>query len=119
MTMPARQQPHELSEMERGITDNKGSMGGEVAVSLSGAGPGGADWRDKAKCKGMETELFFPERGPGTKEAKAACQGCIVREVCLDFALANGEKFGIWGGLSERERRRIRRQRALAEAATT
>ena len=44
-------------------------------------------------------------------------QGCVVREDCLEFALQNGEKFGIWGGLSERERRRIRRQRALERAA--
>ncbi len=42
------------------------------------------------------------------------CRGCVVREECLEFALANGEKFGIWGGMSERERRRVRRQRALA-----
>jgi len=42
------------------------------------------------------------------------CKGCEVREQCLDYALANGEKFGIWGGLSERERRRLRRQRAQA-----
>jgi len=41
------------------------------------------------------------------------CRGCVVREDCLEYALANGEKFGIWGGLSERERRRLRRQRAM------
>ena len=44
-------------------------------------------------------------------------RGCVVREDCLEYALQNGEKFGIWGGMSERERRRIRRQRALARAA--
>ena len=43
--------------------------------------------------------------------------GCVVREDCLEYALANGEKFGIWGGMSERERRRIRRARALARRA--
>ena len=48
-----------------------------------------------------------------TREAKEVCRGCIVREDCLEYALLNGEKFGIWGGMSERERRRIRRQRAL------
>ena len=52
--------------------------------------------------------------GASTREAKEVCRGCVVREECLEFALQNGEKFGIWGGLSERERRRIRRQRAQA-----
>ena len=45
------------------------------------------------------------------------CRGCVVREDCLEYALANGEKFGIWGGLSERERRRLRRQRAMQRRA--
>ena len=74
-------------------------------------------WQLSANCLGVDPDLFFPERGASTKEAKAVCQGCEVRVDCLEYALANGEKFGIWGGLSERERRRIRRQRALARAA--
>ena len=61
-------------------------------------------------------DLFFPERGASTREAKEVCRGCVVREDCLEYALANGEKFGIWGGLSERERRKIRRRRALETA---
>lgn len=72
-------------------------------------------WQAYANCLGVDPDLFFPERGASTKEAKAVCQGCVVREECLEYALANGEKFGIWGGMSERERRRIRRQRALAK----
>lgn len=78
---------------------------------------GTGSWQDLANCLGVDPDLFFPERGASTKEAKEVCRGCVVREQCLEFALANGEKFGIWGGLSERERRRIRRQRALARAA--
>jgi len=74
-------------------------------------------WQAAANCLGVDPDLFFPERGASTKEAKAVCQGCEVRGDCLEYALVNGEKFGIWGGLSERERRRIRRQRALARAA--
>lgn len=74
-------------------------------------------WQLAANCLGVDPDLFFPERGASTKEAKAVCQGCEVRDECLEYALANGEKFGIWGGLSERERRRIRRQRAMARAA--
>jgi len=71
-------------------------------------------WQDQANCLGVDPDLFFPERGASTREAKEVCRGCEVRTQCLDYALANGEKFGIWGGLSERERRRLRRQRAQA-----
>ena len=68
-------------------------------------------WQGRANCMGVDPDLFFPERGASTREAKEVCRGCVVREDCLEYALANGEKFGIWGGLSERERRRLRRQR--------
>ena len=76
-------------------------------------------WQDEANCLGVDPDLFFPERGASTREAKEVCRGCVVREECLEYALANGEKFGIWGGMSERERRRIRRQRALARRTGT
>ena len=76
-------------------------------------------WQDEANCLGVDPDLFFPERGASTREAKEVCRGCVVREDCLEFALANGEKFGIWGGMSERERRRIRRQRATARRQAT
>lgn len=75
------------------------------------------DWQNRANCMGVDPDLFFPERGASTREAKAVCRGCVVREDCLDYALANGEKFGIWGGMSERERRRLRRERALRRQA--
>jgi len=71
-------------------------------------------WQEYANCLGVDPDLFFPERGASTKEAKEVCRGCVVREDCLEYALSNGEKFGIWGGMSERERRRIRRARAIA-----
>jgi WhiB family transcriptional regulator, redox-sensing transcriptional regulator len=74
-------------------------------------------WQEYANCMGVDPDLFFPERGASTREAKEVCKGCVVREDCLEFALANGEKFGIWGGMSERERRRVRRSRALARRA--
>lgn len=73
-------------------------------------------WQDFANCRGADPDLFFPERGASTKEAKSVCRACVVREDCLEYALENSEKFGIWGGLSERERRRLRRARALARA---
>ena len=70
-------------------------------------------WQERANCLGVDPDLFFPERGASTKEAKSVCGGCEVKSECLEYALRHGEKFGIWGGMSERERRRIRRQRAL------
>ena len=73
---------------------------------------GDRSWQSRANCLGVDPDLFFPERGASTKEAKEVCRGCVVRDDCLEYALQNGEKFGIWGGMSERERRRIRRQRA-------
>ena len=69
------------------------------------------EWMTLARCRGIDPDLFFPERGASTQEAKGVCRGCVVREECLEYALANGEKFGIWGGLAERERRRLRRMR--------
>jgi WhiB family redox-sensing transcriptional regulator len=73
-------------------------------------------WQVYANCLGVDPDLFFPERGASTREAKEVCRGCIVKDDCLEYALASGEKFGIWGGMSERERRRIRRQRAQERA---
>src|SRR3954449_6827056 len=70
-------------------------------------------WQERANCLGVDPDLFFPERGASTREAKSVCRGCEVRVECLEYALQHGEKFGIWGGLSERELRRVRRQRAL------
>jgi WhiB family redox-sensing transcriptional regulator len=70
-------------------------------------------WQAQANCMGVDPELFFPERGSSTREAKEVCRGCVVRVECLEFAIANGEKFGIWGGMSERERRKVRRARMM------
>ena len=74
---------------------------------------GAQRWQERANCLGVDPDLFFPERGASTREAKGVCRGCEVKDECLEYALAHGEKFGIWGGLSERERRRVRRARAL------
>ncbi|SHG25441.1 WhiB family transcriptional regulator [Geodermatophilus nigrescens] len=72
---------------------------------------GSAAWRLDALCAETDPEAFFPEKGGSTREAKRVCTGCTVRAECLEFALANDERFGIWGGLSERERRRVRLER--------
>ena len=64
-------------------------------------------WQDRALCAQTDPEAFFPEKGGSTREAKKICLGCEVRHECLDYALEHDERFGIWGGLSERERRRL------------
>jgi WhiB family redox-sensing transcriptional regulator len=69
------------------------------------------EWRLDALCAETDPEAFFPEKGGSTRDAKRVCSGCPVRTQCLEFALSNDERFGIWGGLSERERRRVRMQR--------
>jgi WhiB family redox-sensing transcriptional regulator len=66
-------------------------------------------WQESALCAQTDPEAFFPEKGGSTREAKAVCKVCDVRLECLEYALRNDERFGIWGGLSERERRRIKR----------
>jgi WhiB family transcriptional regulator, redox-sensing transcriptional regulator len=71
-------------------------------------------WQDLANCRGADPDLFFPERGASTRAAKAICRECSVREECLEFAIVSSEKFGIWGMMSERERRKIRKERQIA-----
>jgi WhiB family redox-sensing transcriptional regulator len=67
-------------------------------------------WQERGLCAQTDPEAFFPEKGGSTREAKKVCLTCDVRQDCLEYALANDERFGIWGGLSERERRKLRRQ---------
>ena len=67
-------------------------------------------WQERALCAQTDPEAFFPEKGGSTREAKKVCTQCEVRAECLDYALANDERFGIWGGLSERERRKLKRR---------
>ena len=67
------------------------------------------EWQERALCAQTDPEAFFPEKGGSTREAKRICLGCEVRDSCLEYALAHDERFGIWGGLSERERRRLKR----------
>lgn len=64
-------------------------------------------WAASALCAQTDPEAFYPEKGGSTREAKAVCAACDVRNECLAYALEHQERFGIWGGLSERDRRRI------------
>lgn len=67
-------------------------------------------WQADALCAQTDPEAFFPEKGGSTREAKKICALCPVRAQCLEYALKNDERFGIWGGLSERERRKLRKR---------
>lgn len=73
------------------------------------------EWMSRAACRGSDTELFYPERGEQQAHVTTICRGCPVQFDCLDYAMINGEKHGIWGGLSEKRRRGLRRQ-ARADA---
>lgn len=70
--------------------------------------------RDGALCAEVDTEIFFPEKGGSSKEAKQLCSTCDNLSLCLEYALAHRERFGIWGGSSERERRRIALDRGIS-----
>lgn len=79
-----------------------------IELTDPSADDGPLAWQEQALCAQTDPEAFFPEKGGSTREAKAICQSCEVRAECLEYALLNDERFGIWGGLSERERRRYR-----------
>jgi WhiB family redox-sensing transcriptional regulator len=64
-------------------------------------------WQDFARCAETDPEAFFPEKGESTRAARRVCASCGVQQLCLDYALRHREQFGIWGGTSEQERRRI------------
>ena len=89
-------------------------MSEPIYLAALGAGPDTDDggllgWQEQALCAQTDPEAFFPEKGGSTREAKRICVGCDVKGDCLEYALEQDERFGIWGGLSERERRRLKR----------
>ena len=65
------------------------------------------DWMTRAACRGMDPEIFFPERGEGNTAAKAVCDRCPVRLECLALAVSSAEAYGVWGGLSVQARERL------------
>ena len=68
-------------------------------------------WRQRAACRGVDPDVFYPATDEEAEEPKAICGICPVREACLEYALVNRERDGVWGGATERERRRMIRQR--------
>ncbi len=92
-----------------GVMDTGAAYTGTVQFGSDLMAGDETDWHERALCAQTDPESFFPEKGGSTREAKKICTGCEVRSECLSYALANDERFGIWGGLSERERRRLKR----------
>ena len=78
--------------------------------------PGEYTWMLRGSCRGADTRAFFPSNGLGVEAAQRICHECAVRSECLEYALVNRIEQGVWGGASERERRRILRQRRRAGA---
>jgi WhiB family transcriptional regulator, redox-sensing transcriptional regulator len=68
------------------------------------------EWMSRGTCAQTDPDAFFPEKGGSTREAKKVCRSCPVRRECLEYALENDERFGIWGGVSERARRAVNRR---------
>jgi WhiB family redox-sensing transcriptional regulator len=85
-----------------------GRLDGFAAADPDGLGDD-LSWQERALCAQPDPESFVPEKGGSTREAKRVCLSCEVRAECLEYALGNDERFGIWGGLSERERRRLKK----------
>lgn len=74
------------------------------------------EWMARAACRGLDTDMFFPRRGGDPEPAKRVCATCPVAEDCLDWALETGQRGGIFGGLSERARRQVKRRRLVVNA---
>ena len=109
----------EVTVVSLGLPRQRTASGSAGSGDLRSTGLGGprttgavdeAGWQERALCAETDPEAFFPEKGGSTREAKRVCLGCDVRAECLEFALENDERFGIWGGLSERERRRVKKE---------
>jgi WhiB family redox-sensing transcriptional regulator len=109
--------PWEVDVSDRTIILGAPTVGGVTGSTIDDAEladifglPEEAGWQERALCSQTDPEAFFPEKGGSTREAKRICTGCEVRSECLEYALEHDERFGIWGGLSERERRRLKRR---------
>ncbi|QIJ65758.1 WhiB family transcriptional regulator [Streptomyces sp. JB150] len=83
-----------------------GSLGGMHLETIT---PDSATWQAQALCAQTGADFFFPEPGSSVREAKRICGMCEMRAACLEYALTHDERFGVWGGLSEKERLRLRR----------
>jgi WhiB family redox-sensing transcriptional regulator len=92
-----------------GRTDLVTRLTGHAPLNKPRPTPPDLSWHEDALCAQTDPEAFFPDKGGSTREAKRVCMSCEVRVKCLDYALEHDERFGIWGGLSERERRSVKK----------
>ncbi|APX32447.1 transcription factor WhiB [Brachybacterium sp. P6-10-X1] len=95
---------------ELSLLDLAGQGADDAGISWQDVEDVEMSWQERALCAQTDPEAFFPEKGGSTREAKKVCVSCEVRAECLEYALENDERFGIWGGLSERERRKLKRR---------
>jgi WhiB family transcriptional regulator, redox-sensing transcriptional regulator len=95
---------HQLKQREVVVSSHDGSARGESGEPI---------WRERGACRGIDATAFFPDEDDavGIEFAKSICSQCSVRVMCLEYALTSKERVGVWGGATERERRRIIRQR--------
>ncbi|MGU3434480.1 WhiB family transcriptional regulator [Actinomycetes bacterium M1A6_2h] len=111
---PPAPAPQDFSGMEVHDVQSVDASVWQAVAGLYSVSEGDAEgelaWQTDALCAQTDPEAFFPEKGGSTRDAKRVCEACPVSGQCLDYAMTNDEKFGIWGGLSERERRRLRRR---------
>ena len=99
-----------LPSAEIAVRRRRAALAGFQLIAIEGGDEGELSWQERSLCAQTDPEAFFPEKGGSTREAKKVCVGCEVRAECLEYALANDERFGIWGGLSERERRKLKKR---------
>jgi len=89
-----------IDPVKRGVPGVRANVGDDNPLA----------WQSDSLCAQTDPEAFFPEKGGSTRDAKRICGSCEVKSQCLEYAFANDERFGIWGGLSERERRKLRKR---------
>lgn len=80
-------------------------------MSIHQISPEASKWWDLGACRGLDAAIFYPDDDAEAQAAKTVCESCAVQQTCLDHALSFREKAGVWGGATERDRRRIIRQR--------
>jgi WhiB family redox-sensing transcriptional regulator len=110
--MPIRPQDSQKQAPTSPSSSSNTNLGSGPIIQLISGESVELSWQERALCAQTDPEAFFPEKGGSTREAKRVCLSCDVRSQCLEYALAHDERFGIWGGLSERERRRLKRRPA-------
>lgn len=104
----------ELRSTARGFVDRRTESTPAEVFTI----PAWEPWMDSALCSQTDPESFFPDKGGSVREAKAICRACDVRAECLEYALDNEERFGIWGGMSERDRRKLLRRMHTGQEAS-